>query len=345
MINSTTRWKAIALSLGTLLAGVLLLLVYAFNEGATPEGKYLSSWQSAILQELASVLIISGTLSIVSEFFLRNDFIKEVKELEADVVKEVNTVDSKLTKEISDFRTDISNEIHLFRSEITEGMRDSEERIRLSMWTSDTFDHLGTYGIVDCVPSSESYSFSNFIAESRELSLCLNDSRSWLSSNMESLKIHMQKPGSRTNVILVNPGGLYAKIIADKTRVTLNSLSEKIKEAIRKWIEAYQMTPPPKGDLRIYWHDLAVMHALYLSDKRALVTPYTISRPRANVPLFTYANAGNQTFYQFAKHDIESLLQDVSIKCVFQAENGKISVLSEDIKDDFLTEILGKSEA
>jgi hypothetical protein len=273
-MNSNIRLRVIIISLIALLLGTILLLIYAFNENNAE----WPSWLLLILQELASVLIISGALSVVSEYFLRGEFINEIRE--------------------------------------------SEERLRRSTYTSESVKRLGEYGVMDCYHDSSVYNFSEFMKESENVVICLNDARSWLSSNINALTEHLRSVDSTTVLIVINPKSDYTKILADKINAKLPYLSEKIKDACQKCIETYERLESPKGSLTIYWHHLPVVNAIYFSDKRALVTPYTNSRPRAVVPLFVLTDSGKPSYYDFIKTDIEHLLSDSTTICVYKSNAG-----------------------
>ncbi len=74
--NNYTRSKIIIVSLIFLSLGLFLLFTYALYQQTLP------SWMASILQELASILIISGTLTVVSEYFIKTDYLSAINDVE-----------------------------------------------------------------------------------------------------------------------------------------------------------------------------------------------------------------------------------------------------------------------
>ena len=287
-----TRSKVIIISLVFLVAGLILLFTYALYQ------QRLEVWATNILQELASVLIISGAISAISEFFTRNDYLTEIYGI--------------------------------------------EKRLRASFFTSENLSRLGNFGIVDCCPDAGRYNYSKFIKDSDTLIVCVNDGRSWLSSNIHPLREHMMKPNSKTIFIMLNPNGRYIPILADKIGLKVNYQTEKIKDTCNQLIDVYKRLPrPTNASISIYWIDLPIVNTIYFSDSLAIIGSFNTSRPRGPMTLLLIANLEDKdTYYHFVKEDLQRLIKDPQTICVFSAKNGKIKSISKDIgeQNKFLQE-------
>ena len=73
-----TRSRVIIIALVAVIAGLTLLLFLAFFQDST----WFPSWLQVIIEELVGILLISGVIAILSEYFVRRDFLDEIGKTE-----------------------------------------------------------------------------------------------------------------------------------------------------------------------------------------------------------------------------------------------------------------------
>ena len=106
-------------------------------------------------------------------------------------------------------------------------------------------------------------------------------------------------------------------------------LSEKTPDSCRRLVETYLGLGDSKGGgLEIYWQQLPVTNAAFLSENGAILGPYNLSRPRSRVPLIMLADLGRDSYYRLVKEDLTRLTSDAETTCVFSARHGKVSHIS-----------------
>jgi hypothetical protein len=272
--DEVVRWKVISVALGLSVVSVALFWAYAAN----PE---LAGWKASLLQNIASVLLISGITTFLGEWLIRRDQLHQFRLTEARILRSVVPA--------------------------------AQQRLQ-------------DLGLVDCVSDAASFQYKPFIDSAKELHVCVNDGKSWLGQNHSAIKAHLLKEQSELQFFLVSPDSQYLPILADKTNMRLDELQTKIRSSSRLLADYHKSVSATSCVLKIYWHNLPVVHALYMSDTVALVTPYMVSRPRAEVPLFQFGNINPQSYYRRIREDLARIADERDTQLVFHAEQGKVVI-------------------
>ena len=79
--------RFIILTLSTALLGLILLFAFAIGQDQMPE------WLGSLIQELASVFIISGTVTAISGFYTTQEFVSELRKTEERIKNSLLTND------------------------------------------------------------------------------------------------------------------------------------------------------------------------------------------------------------------------------------------------------------
>lgn len=213
-------------------------------------------------------------------------------------------------------------EWHIRRDQLRE-FRQIEARI-LRAVIPEAQRRLQALGLADCASDAATYQYRHFIEDARELQICVNDGKAWLGNNHAAIKAHFLKDDSKIELYLVAPTSHYLAMLASKTNASPEVVAAKIVASSRLLMEYYLSVRSATSTLRIYWHHLPVVHALYMSEKVALLSPYTVSRPRSEVPLLMFENTGPGTYYRRIREDIARIADERDTILVFEAQQGKV---------------------
>lgn len=125
------------------------------------------------------------------------------------------------------------------------------DQIRQLIAVSKNMDRLGLYDVdVDC----NTYDFSQLIATSKRLIVCVNDGRTWLSRNSEFLKERFSQPDRSTVFVIMHPDSPALQIQADKVGTTLEALRIKVNELLA----IIKRLRHSRTDLKIYGHNFTI---------------------------------------------------------------------------------------
>lgn len=261
------------------LVAALIILVIAISilywvDTWTTDMKDKHSVAGSVINHIAGAMIIAAIWHSINEFFLRKEFLAEIKELLSPLESELFVSKSEIENRISNLKTELSKEIGSARKDTK-------------------------LGLVDTLHDVAGYSYSDFIMHPRELTIVIRDGYSWVSMNIEALRARLSDPAKKTKVFLTHPDSEMVDIIAKRINLDPASYKSRIVQTVR--VLAAEVVKDT--DLVIFGHFGITHHALYLGDRLA-VTPYYLSRKKKNPPLFIFQGG---TFVSQIQKDINEL--------------------------------------
>lgn len=198
-------------------------------------------------------------------------------------------------------------EVFIKRSFLRE-IYNSELRISNSILNTETFKQIAKIGINGCEYGGRSFDYQPYIENSTSLTCTLNSGSSWISGNMIAIEVLMQKENSTINLIMPHPTGEYASILEKKEKKPTGEIKRKIIESADKLITAYYRINNPSCHLKIYWHNLPVVHACYIFDINGILTPYTLSSERMPIPSIIFRKTSNKDLYDHFLNDCKRVM-------------------------------------
>jgi len=162
-------------------------------------------------------------------------------------------------------------------------------------------------GLLDIRTDSKEYSFKNVLKESKEFVAILNDGRSWVIQHYADLKARLNTNNTTTDILVVDPDGLFIPALAQKTNYEQDKLREKILECVKTLKDLYTESDK-KGSLTISYLKNYPTQSLYYADDRVIVTPYQVACGRNIVPAYIYSyKSGNETIGDFLVKDLKNV--------------------------------------
>ena len=162
-------------------------------------------------------------------------------------------------------------------------------------------------GLLDIKTDSKEYSFKAVLKESKTFTAILNDGRSWVIQHYSDLKERLNTSGTTTDILVVDPEGLFIPALAQKTNYEPDKLKEKISECITTLKTLYTESEK-KGSLTISYLKNYPTQSFYFADDRVIVTPYQVACGRNTVPVYIYSyKSGHETIGDFLVKDLKNV--------------------------------------
>ena len=162
-------------------------------------------------------------------------------------------------------------------------------------------------GLLEIMTDSKDYSFTSVLSSSKQFTAILNDGRTWVLQHFADLKNRFDTEGTSTEILLVDPDGLFIPALAQKTVYEVDKLKEKIKECVGALQQAYDYSKK-KVTLTISFLKNYPTLALYFADDRVIVTPYQVACGRNVVPAYVYSyKNGHETIGEFLVKDLKNV--------------------------------------
>ncbi|MGD1834386.1 MAG: hypothetical protein ACPKQO_01530 [Nitrososphaeraceae archaeon] len=158
-------------------------------------------------------------------------------------------------------------------------------------------------GLEEVYKSSKDYDFRDFISNSKNLTVVMNDSKAWKSTYHAAIKYRLKKSDFRTKFLLLDlDNSELNKVMSRKTRHEddIDYLRSKI-IAVEKSL--YSMNKNSNHYLEIKKHDLINTYSVFMNDDTAILTPYRLSRGKEDVPLYIYKKPINSNCEHFQDCD------------------------------------------
>lgn len=162
-------------------------------------------------------------------------------------------------------------------------------------------------GITNIYPTADQYDYKPIIKESERLTILLNDGRTWLNWNSESMQERFMDSKKETTFIFLHPESEFLEVMAHKVHSTVDILKSKLNESLHMLKDIKKANT----NLKVYGHKFFNCHSIFMNEDIGIVTPYTISRARKVPVVFEYLeNTNPNCYYLKIKDDIKVLLQD-----------------------------------
>lgn len=267
------RYKYIVIFLIVLLVGLFLLL----NSYNIPKAE--DSFRKLLFEHLATAMIVASLTGILYEYFLRLEFLKSTAEQTDILLRSIKRLGEEAIQRAS---------------KITEHFAGHIEQREL--------------GLSHCFKEVDRFDFADIIEESADLTIVLNDGRTWVSSYFQRFKNRFADINKKTTFILMHPESSAIKLHANKVGGDAISIQMKIAETIREIDKAKANNV--NANVNILGHNLYNTLSIFLADNNAIVTPYFVSKVRQTPPILVFYQAGPACFYSKLKADVSALLSD-----------------------------------
>ena len=161
-------------------------------------------------------------------------------------------------------------------------------------------------GLVEVLEDSNDFDYTPILLESNNLTILLNDGRTWISTHSEDLRHRFGDEEKNTTFILLHPDSDMLEIMARKVDSTVDNLRAKIAESI-KMLNDLSCS---NTKLEILGHYLFNPQSIFLGDSVAVVTMYFTARGRRTVPLMKFLDVGPHAYLRKIREDLHDLKND-----------------------------------
>jgi len=161
-------------------------------------------------------------------------------------------------------------------------------------------------GLTGATRDSSKYDYEKLFQNSRDLVICLNDGRTWLSTHRELLRERLQDHRVSTTVILCHPESSFLNTLAKKGSTEVKAIQEKIRESV----EIIDSVKTKDSNVEVLGHFLFNPSSIVIGDDTAIVTPYYFSRGGRKVPSLVFSDGENSDYLSEIKQDLERLRID-----------------------------------
>ena len=265
------RYKSIIIFLVVLLVGfILLLFSHSMNK---PEASF---WK-LLFEHFSTAMIVLSLTGISYEYFLRKEFVTSTTEQTTKILNSITNLGEDATERAAT---------------ITDYFMGHVEQKEL--------------GLSHCYKEVDRFDFTDIIEDAPELTIVLNDGRTWVSNYFQRFQNRFEDKKKTTTIILMHPESDAIKLHANKVGGDHISIQMKISETIREITKANQ----DLVNVKILGHKFYNTLSIFLTDSNAIITPYFISKVRQTPPIFLFENAGPACFYSKLKADVSALMAD-----------------------------------
>jgi hypothetical protein len=147
--------------------------------------------------------------------------------------------------------------------------------------------------------------WEGYFATVDKLDIFVAYGRTWRGANFHRLRNVAARPSSRIRVYLPNPhdDGLMAQL-AVRFNMRADDVKARVLEARREFTE---LRVDGGGNLTVFYHDGDPLFSCYRFDKTAILTLYSHTRERQNVPTIVCRDGG--TLYDFVRKELQAIEQ------------------------------------
>lgn len=150
-------------------------------------------------------------------------------------------------------------------------------------------------GLAEVYEKSSDYDYNFQLESCQNLTVLLNDGRTWVSNHSESLQRRFKDTNKQTTIFLLHPDSDMLDILARKVGSTKAKLKEKIFETVGM-LNHLMGKNNNNGSITIYGHHLYNPHSVFRCDSTVILTPYFAARSRSIVPLFIFKDIGSSCY-------------------------------------------------
>ncbi len=162
-------------------------------------------------------------------------------------------------------------------------------------------------GLTDIVGDFNNFNLGPIIAEARQLTVVLNDGRTWVSIYQNALRQRLKDSTKQTTLLLCHPDSAMLSVLARKGSIDVDGLRNRLFDTIAHFDQILQQSA---GRVEILGHHLFNPCSLVLTESLAVLTPYMFSRGLKTVPVLVFNDTGENSFYRHLVDDIERLRID-----------------------------------
>lgn len=159
-------------------------------------------------------------------------------------------------------------------------------------------------GITGLLKDFHDFSHKNFLEESEDLIIVLNDGRSWIDTYRERLAWRV-KTNLSTKIILIHPKSEFIMTLTKKNGKSIQTQKEEIQRSFNVVNELKEQG----GNINIYGHYLFNPYSLFLNEKQAVIMPYYFTEA-GELPVLIFDNQGSGSLYETYKNDTKKLLEN-----------------------------------
>ncbi|WIX31668.1 hypothetical protein QO259_12675 [Salinicola sp. JS01] len=164
-------------------------------------------------------------------------------------------------------------------------------------------ESIGLYEVYD---DSNDFNYSSLLLQSRQLTILLNDGRTWISTHSEDIKKRLRDREKSTTFLVLHPEAKMLEVMAIKVDSTPANLRAKIAESVKM----LRNLSDSDSNVEILGHHLFNPQSMFIGDSIAVVTPYYAARGRRTVPLFRFGDSGDHSYYRKLMEDLHDLKND-----------------------------------
>lgn len=187
--------------------------------------------------------------------------------------------------------------------------KENEQNLRRLFRIHDSVDELG---LVEVMPGSQGYDFTEMIEKSTNLSVVINDGKHWIGNNTVALRDRFSKAGI-TEIFTVDPESSFVSTLADKVSLKEDELKKKIHDSWKLLKDTYNESERI-GTFRIYRLGTYPTRTIYMTEETLIETPYQVASGRVNIPLYIFRNVPrDDSLYAFAKRDLEFIREEAKL--------------------------------
>lgn len=157
-------------------------------------------------------------------------------------------------------------------------------------------------GITEFLKDFHSFSHRDFLNESDDLIIVLNDGRSWIDTYREQLA-QRAKTKSNTRIVLIHPKSDFITTLTKKNGKSVQTQKEEIQRSFKVVNELVEQG----GKISIYGHYFFNPYSLFLSEKKAVIMPYYFTEA-GGLPALIFEKKEGDSLYQSYKDDANRLL-------------------------------------
>ena len=182
----------------------------------------------------------------------------------------------------------------------------AEKGIGDSLTSNSSVTQFSQLGLAAAYEDASHFDYSQALCDSHQLTIVLNDGRTWLSVHRDRLRKRLQDPTRETTIYLIDPRSEMVCILARKGSIEPDVLRSRIYESI----ELLKELVSDKSQLEVLGHSLFNPYSLVLTEHCALIVPYFVSRGGRTVPLYVYEDTGGDCYYRELAKDTLGLRMD-----------------------------------
>ncbi|WP_448090824.1 hypothetical protein [Pseudomonas azerbaijanoccidentalis] len=150
------------------------------------------------------------------------------------------------------------------------------------------------------------FNYREYLEGARDLTIVLNDGRSFIDSNREYIKSRLSVQGKMTRFCFVSPISDYLGLLIAKNGKAWTTQCEEIHRSLNIIIES----APPWADVKVFAHCRATPYAILLTEDVAIVHPYYFFEA-GSLPMFIFTK--DNELYESYRTDVHRLLSEADL--------------------------------